>query len=68
MLKRSLGSSLSTVSDYGLDDQAIGVRSPAEEKVFFPITSVSRLVLRPNQPPVQRVPGVLSPGQSAAGV
>jgi hypothetical protein len=34
MLKRSLGSSLSIVSEYGLDDQAIGVRSPAKAKDF----------------------------------
>jgi hypothetical protein len=29
------GSSVSIVSDYGLDDRAIEVRSPAEAKVFF---------------------------------
>jgi hypothetical protein len=49
------------VSDYGLDDRAIGVRSPAGA-MDFPLTSVSRLALRPTQPPVQWVPGVLSPG------
>jgi hypothetical protein len=32
---RSRGSSVSIVSDYGLDDQAIEVRSPAEAKGFF---------------------------------
>jgi hypothetical protein len=31
----SRGSSVSIVSDYGLDDRAIGVRSPAGEKGFF---------------------------------
>jgi hypothetical protein len=30
----SRGSSVSIVSDYGLDDRAIGVRSPAEEEDF----------------------------------
>jgi hypothetical protein len=30
------GSSVSRVSDYGLDDWAIEVRSPAESKGFFP--------------------------------
>jgi hypothetical protein len=30
----SRGSSVSIVSDYGLDDRAIGVRSPAGEKDF----------------------------------
>jgi hypothetical protein len=49
------------VSDYGLDDRAIGVRSLAGEK-DFPLASVSRLALGPTQPPVQWVPGVFSPG------
>jgi hypothetical protein len=31
----SYGSSVSIVSDYGLDDRAIGVRSPAGAKDFF---------------------------------
>jgi hypothetical protein len=31
----SWGSSVSIVSDHGLDDQAIEVRSPAEVKGFF---------------------------------
>jgi hypothetical protein len=33
-LCRSRGSSVSIVSDYGLDDRAIGVRSPSEAKDF----------------------------------
>jgi hypothetical protein len=49
------------VSDYGLDDREIGVRSPAGAK-DFPLASVSRPALGPTQPPVQWVPGVLSPG------
>jgi hypothetical protein len=65
-LRRSRGSSVSIVSDYGLDDRVIGVRSPAGAK-DFPLASVSRPVLRPTQPPIQWLPGVLSPGQSAAG-
>jgi hypothetical protein len=59
---RSQGSSVSIVSDYGLDDPAIGVRSPAEENYSFPLTSVSRPVLRPTQPPVQWVWGGPFPG------
>jgi hypothetical protein len=47
---------LSMVSDYGLDDQAIDIRLLA--KSVFPLTSVSRLALGPTQPPVQWVPGV----------
>jgi hypothetical protein len=52
------------VSDYGLDDRAIGVRSPAGQRVF-PLASVSRPALGPTQPPVQWLPGVLSPGVKA---
>jgi hypothetical protein len=50
------------VSDYGLDERAIGVRSPAGAKDF---SSSSRPALGPTQPPVQWVPGVLSPGVKA---
>jgi hypothetical protein len=50
------------VSDYGLDDRAIGVRSPAGAE---DLASVSRPALGPSQPPVQWVPGVLSPGVKA---
>jgi hypothetical protein len=35
---------------------------PGRSKGFFPLASVSRPALRPTQPPVQWVPGVLSPG------
>jgi hypothetical protein len=62
--KRSRGSSGSIVSDYGLDDRAIGVRFPAGQRVF-PLAFVSRSALGPTQPPVQYVPGVLSPGGKA---
>jgi hypothetical protein len=55
------GSSVSIVSDYGLDDRAIGVRSLAEVKDLSSNLCV-RLTLRPTQPPVQWVPGFLSPG------
>jgi hypothetical protein len=49
------------VSDYGLDDRAIGVRSLAGAKDF----SSNLCDQRPTQPPVQWVPGVLSPGVKA---
>jgi hypothetical protein len=61
-MNRSRVSSGSIVSDYGLDDRAIGVRSPAGAKDF---SSVSRPTLGPTQPPVQWVPGVLFPGVKA---
>jgi hypothetical protein len=63
---RSRGSSVSIVSDYGLDDGDIGVRSPSGAKDFSSNLCVQK-ALMPTQPPVQWVPGVLSEGQSAAG-
>jgi hypothetical protein len=57
-------SSGSIVSDYGLDDRAIGV-DPRQGQRIFPLSSVSRPALGPTQPPVQWVPGVLSPGVKA---
>jgi hypothetical protein len=56
------------VSDYGLDDRAIGVRSPAGAKDFFPLTSVSRPALGPTQPPVQWLQGGPFPGGKARPV
>jgi hypothetical protein len=56
------GSSVSIVSRYGLDHRAIDVRSPAEAKAFFPVTSASRPTLGSTQPPVQWLTEVLSPG------
>jgi hypothetical protein len=60
LIWREPGSSFSIVSGYGLDDLAIEVRSPADAR-DFPLTSVSRLALGLTHPPVQWVPGVVSP-------
>jgi hypothetical protein len=52
------------VSDYGLDDRAIRVRSRQGQRIF-PLASESRPDLGLTQPPVQWVLGVLSPGRDA---
>jgi hypothetical protein len=57
----SRDSSFSIVSDYGLDDLAIEVRSPAGAEDFSSSPCVQ--TLGPTQPPIQWVPGVLSPGE-----
>jgi hypothetical protein len=45
----------SIMSDYGLDDRAMGF-DPRWGQRIFPLTSVSRPALGPTQPPVQWVP------------
>jgi hypothetical protein len=53
---RSWVSSVSIVSDYGLDDRAIGVRTPVGVKDYSSIRFVSTPALGPTQSPVQWVP------------
>jgi hypothetical protein len=55
------GISGSIVSDYGLDDRVIEVRHLTGTEDFF-LAPASRQAPRPTQPPIQWVPGVLSPG------
>jgi hypothetical protein len=62
--KQKPSSSVSTVSDYRLDNQQSGF-DPRQGQSIFPVTSVSRPALRPIQPPVQWVLVVLSLGCDA---
>jgi hypothetical protein len=55
---RSRGSSVSIVSDYGLDNRGL----ITDRQRIFLLASASRPALGPNQTPVQWVPGVLSLG------
>jgi hypothetical protein len=57
--KSEPGSSVSIVSGYGLDNRG---SIPGRGRRIFPLTSMSRPSLGPTQPPVQWIPGVLSPG------
>jgi hypothetical protein len=45
-------------TDYGLHDLGVGVRVPVGSRAFSP---ASRPALGPTQPPIQWVPGSLSP-------
>jgi hypothetical protein len=44
---------------FGLDDQGVGVRVPVRSRIF---STLSRAALRSTQPPIEWVPGALSPG------
>jgi hypothetical protein len=55
----SRDSAVGIATGYGLDDQGIGVRVPVRSRIF--ITSSSSAV-GSTQPPIQGVPGALSPG------
>jgi hypothetical protein len=60
--ERSVGSRDSVVgiaTGYGLDDRGVGVRVPLASRIF---STLSRPALGSTQPPVQWVPGALSPG------
>jgi hypothetical protein len=51
---------------YGLDNRRVGVPSPGRVKNFL-FSKSSRPALRSTQPPIQWVPGALSPGIERLG-
>jgi hypothetical protein len=62
----SRDSSVGIATGYGLDDQRVGIRVPRGGKNFhFSISS--RPALGATQPPIQWVPGALSPGVKRPG-
>jgi hypothetical protein len=63
----SRGSAVGIVTGCGLDDRERRNSSPGKVKNFH-LSISSEPAPRPTQPPIQRVPGALSPGGKAAGV
>jgi hypothetical protein len=51
---------------YGMDDRGVGVRVPVGSE--FSVPCIIQTGSGPTQPPIQWVPGALSPGQSGWGV
>jgi hypothetical protein len=58
----SRDSSIDIAADYGLDGRG---SNPRRGKRFF--STASRPVLGPTQPPIQWIPGALSPGVKRSG-
>jgi hypothetical protein len=56
---------VSTTTGYGLEDRGVGVPSPGRVKNFLFALSIP--ALRTTQPPIQWVPGPLSPGVKLPG-
>jgi hypothetical protein len=59
-----LDSVVGIATGYGLDDQGVGVRVPIWSRIF---SKSSRPALGPTQPPIQWIPGALSPGVKRPG-
>jgi hypothetical protein len=56
-----LDSSVGIATGCRLDDQGVGVRVPVRSRIF----TSSRPVLGPTEPPIQYVPGAISPEREA---
>jgi hypothetical protein len=56
----SLPQAVGIATGYGLDDGGIGVQVPVGSRIFFSPSRADRLW--GPQPPIQWVPGALSPG------
>jgi hypothetical protein len=63
---RSLDSVVGIATSYGVDDQGVGVRVTVGSRIFL-FSKSSIPALRPTQPPIQWVPGVLSLGVKRPG-
>jgi hypothetical protein len=61
----SRGSSVGIATGYGLDDRGVGVRVLVGSRILF--STSSGQALGPTQPPIQWVPGVLSPAIKRPG-
>jgi hypothetical protein len=61
---RSRDSVVGIATGYWLDDRGVGVRVPVGSRIF---STSSRPALGSTQPPVQWVPGALSPGIKQQG-
>jgi hypothetical protein len=59
-------SAVGIATDYWLDDQVVGVRVLEGGKNFH-FSMSPRPALGPTHPPIQRVPGALSPGVKRPG-
>jgi hypothetical protein len=63
--RSSRDSAVGIATGYGLDDRGVGVRVLLGQDFHF--SMASRPALGPTQPPIQWVPGTLSPGEMRPG-